>query len=106
MAALVDLMTHTPLIRTIHSTRSLVTAARAAFSSRRKILRNALAGGLKIAPALAERALAEARIDPKVRAEVLEVANFARLGGALCLWASWVDTESPPTTLRVCAICG
>ncbi len=54
----------------------------AAFSQRRKTLRAALAsfaGG----PAVAERALRAAGIDPSVRGEQLDVADFARLSDAL-----------------------
>jgi 16S rRNA (adenine1518-N6/adenine1519-N6)-dimethyltransferase len=54
----------------------------AAFSQRRKTLRAALAavaGG----PAVAERALRAAGIDPSLRGEQLDVADFARLSDAL-----------------------
>ena len=64
---------------------ALVATARAAFSARRKTLRNSLSAGLKIAPAAAEKALHDAGISPSARAEVLAVADFLRLGRALSL---------------------
>ncbi len=50
----------------------------AAFAQRRKTLRAALAGWAG-SPALAERALRTAGIDPTARGETLDVAAFARL---------------------------
>ncbi|MBU2489311.1 MAG: ribosomal RNA small subunit methyltransferase A [Proteobacteria bacterium] len=58
----------------------------AAFSTRRKTLRNALAmGGAVPDAAAAERALAAAGIDPARRAETLDLEEFKRL--SLCLGA-------------------
>jgi 16S rRNA (adenine1518-N6/adenine1519-N6)-dimethyltransferase len=54
---------------------------RAAFQSRRKTLRNALA--TTTAPALASRALTAAGIDPDRRGETLSVQEFACLAAAL-----------------------
>lgn len=56
---------------------------RAGFSAPRKTIRNALTGGLSIAPAIAERALTIAHIDPTSRPGVLDVAAFIRLARAL-----------------------
>jgi len=56
---------------------------RAAFSARRKTLRNALSAGLEIAPGRAEAALAQAAIDPGARAETVDAADFVRLARAL-----------------------
>ena len=53
--------------------------ARAGFSAPRKQLRNALAGGLGVQPADAERLLSEAGIEPSRRAETLLIAEWARL---------------------------
>lgn len=53
--------------------------ARAGFSAPRKQLRNALAGGLGAAPAIAEALLAVAGVDPRRRAETLSVAEWAAL---------------------------
>ena len=61
----------------------LVAAARAAFSSRRKTLRNSVAGGLGVKPGEVEPVIIESGIDPKRRAESLELSEFAILGRAL-----------------------
>lgn len=64
----------------------LATVARAAFSRRRKTLRNALRGGLGLERGREtelEDALAVAGLVPTARAETVEVAAFARLGRAL-----------------------
>ena len=53
----------------------------AAFGQRRKTLRNAL--GSLGEPALLERALAAAEINPGARGETLDVERFARLAEAL-----------------------
>jgi len=54
----------------------------AAFAQRRKTLRSALSA-LAGSPAVAERALIAAGIDPSTRGEQLDVAAFARLADAL-----------------------
>ena len=59
---------------------------RGAFNQRRKMLRNALgalAKELGLAPAQLDAAMRRAGIDPTLRAERLELADFARLAGAL-----------------------
>jgi 16S rRNA (adenine1518-N6/adenine1519-N6)-dimethyltransferase len=53
-----------------------------AFSQRRKTLRSALAA-LAGSPALAERALVAAGVDPSLRGEQLDVTAFARIADAL-----------------------
>lgn len=63
--------------------RRLVAAARAAFSQRRKTLRNAVAGALGQPGQAVEAALAAGGIDPQARAETLALADFARLGDVL-----------------------
>ncbi|HZP43256.1 MAG TPA: 16S rRNA (adenine(1518)-N(6)/adenine(1519)-N(6))-dimethyltransferase RsmA [Candidatus Binatia bacterium] len=55
---------------------------RAAFGKRRKMLRNALAD-LGRRPAALEAAFAAARVDPRARAETLDLAAFGRLARAL-----------------------
>ena len=55
-----------------------------AFSQRRKTLRSALAS-LAGSPAIAERALVAAGIDPSLRGEQLDVASFARIADALAI---------------------
>ena len=54
----------------------------AAFSQRRKTLRSALAT-LAGSPAVSERALRAAGVDPSLRGEQLDVAAFARIADAL-----------------------
>jgi 16S rRNA (adenine1518-N6/adenine1519-N6)-dimethyltransferase len=56
---------------------------RAAFSQRRKILRNGLMGALRLDSATVDRVLAEAQIAPDVRAEELDLPAFVRLGDVL-----------------------
>jgi 16S rRNA (adenine1518-N6/adenine1519-N6)-dimethyltransferase len=53
-----------------------------AFSQRRKTLRSALAS-LAGSPAVAERALVAAGVDPSLRGEQLDLAAFARIADAL-----------------------
>ena len=62
---------------------AVIETVRAAFSSRRKTLRNALSAGLKIASARAQAALERAAIDPRARAETLAAADFVRLARSL-----------------------
>ena len=64
---------------------AVIETVRAAFSSRRKTLRNALSSGLKIVPARAQAALERAAIDPGARAETLAAADFVRLARALAV---------------------
>ncbi|MAE70587.1 MAG: ribosomal RNA small subunit methyltransferase A [Gemmatimonadetes bacterium] len=59
-----------------------MSVARAAFSQRRKTLRNSLRAGAKSLPGGAEavdRALERAGIDPGLRAEMLDLDDYARL---------------------------
>jgi 16S rRNA (adenine1518-N6/adenine1519-N6)-dimethyltransferase len=58
-------------------------AVKAAFSSRRKTLRNSLSSGLSIPAERAETLCREAGIDPGARAETLETAAFAALAARL-----------------------
>jgi 16S rRNA (adenine1518-N6/adenine1519-N6)-dimethyltransferase len=65
---------------------SLAAAARAAdaaFTQRRKTLRNSLGAGLGISPAEASALLEQAGIDGSVRAENVSVEEYIRLGGIL-----------------------
>jgi 16S rRNA (adenine1518-N6/adenine1519-N6)-dimethyltransferase len=52
---------------------------RAAFSQRRKTIRNTLASGLDMEVGEVEAALARAGVDPGVRAEALGLEEFAGL---------------------------
>lgn len=62
-----------PLSRVVH----------AAFGQRRKTIRNSLAAGLPVEPARVEGALVLAGIDPRVRAEMLSLEDFARIAEEL-----------------------
>jgi 16S rRNA (adenine1518-N6/adenine1519-N6)-dimethyltransferase len=57
----------------------LMRVVRAAFSQRRKTIRNTLASGLEMQAGEVEAALVRAGIDPGLRAEALGLAQFARL---------------------------
>jgi 16S rRNA (adenine1518-N6/adenine1519-N6)-dimethyltransferase len=64
----------------------LVAAARAAdaaFSQRRKTIRNSLRGSLGMSTSSVDELLASADIDPSSRAEVLPVQSFVSLGAAM-----------------------
>lgn len=56
---------------------------KAAFSARRKTMRNSLACGLDIPPGRAEELCVAAGIDPKIRAEQLPTAAFVALAALL-----------------------
>ena len=58
-------------------------AADAAFTQRRKTLRNSLAAGLGVSPAEAQTLLSSAGIDPAARAETLDIQRFLALGAAM-----------------------
>ena len=53
--------------------------ARAGFSQKRKTLRNSLTGGLALKPSEAERLLQAAGLDPRRRAETLNLDEWGRL---------------------------
>jgi 16S rRNA (adenine1518-N6/adenine1519-N6)-dimethyltransferase len=52
---------------------------KAGFSQKRKTLRNALSGGLRIAPVEAENMLSTASIDPQRRAETLSLEEWGKV---------------------------
>lgn len=56
---------------------------RAGFGQRRKTLANALAHGLALSREIVEHACRDAGIDPRARAETLDLAAFGRLARAL-----------------------
>jgi len=62
---------------------SVLETVRASFSAPRKMIRNSLAGGLRILARDAEAALSDARIAAAARAESLSPADFVRLARAL-----------------------
>lgn len=63
--------------------RRAARAADAAFTQRRKTLRNSLAAGLRVGTAQAEAVLAAAGVDASLRAENLSPEDFVALGNAL-----------------------
>lgn len=71
-------LTRTQPPRTTASQAEVFAAVDAAFAQRRKTLRAALAGWAGSA-ALAEEALRAAGVDPSLRGEQLDVADFARI---------------------------
>ena len=62
---------------------ALFRVVAAGFGHRRKTLANALARGLGLAPAAVEAACRAAGVDPRARAETLDLAAFAALTRAL-----------------------
>ena len=68
------------LAQTFGAEIMLFQVVKAAFGTRRKILKNALStGGLQIDPRLAREALIAAEINPGRRAETLSVSEFIAL---------------------------
>lgn len=59
--------------------RAFFRLAKIGFSAKRKMLKNNLAGGLKISNSEAEKMLTEAQLDLKVRAEDLSVLDWQKL---------------------------
>lgn len=62
---------------------AVISTIRAAFSSPRKTLRNALASALHASPVMIVAALERAAIDPGARPATLALDDFVRLAGAL-----------------------
>ncbi len=60
----------------------VVEVARAGFSARRKTLKNALSGALKLSSAEADDLLTRARVEGTRRAEMLSLSEFARIAEA------------------------
>jgi 16S rRNA (adenine1518-N6/adenine1519-N6)-dimethyltransferase len=73
----------TPLFEEREESAVLATI-RASFSAPRKTMRNSLADGLGVAPALTETMLRAAEIDPALRPGALGVAKFVRLARVIC----------------------
>jgi 16S rRNA (adenine1518-N6/adenine1519-N6)-dimethyltransferase len=63
--------------------RAVLSTIRASFSAPRKTIRNALCGGLRLAPDRAESVLHSARIDPSARAATHSVTDFVCLARSL-----------------------
>lgn len=64
-------------------TEEFFRAVRAGFSQRRKQLRNSLAGGLRLEPKAVGSALRQAGLDPRKRAERLNLEDWAQVVRAL-----------------------
>jgi len=63
--------------------RGITALVRAAFQQRRKTIRNAIVNVLALDPAVADRALALASVDPGARVEALSVDVLVALGDAI-----------------------
>jgi 16S rRNA (adenine1518-N6/adenine1519-N6)-dimethyltransferase len=68
--------------------RAFFRVVRAGFGQRRKMLRNALSAGLGMTPVQVERALGQAGIDPRRRAETLSLDEWAEVTREIYLAAS------------------
>jgi 16S rRNA (adenine1518-N6/adenine1519-N6)-dimethyltransferase len=73
---------HEPAVR-IGDEEALFRVIAAGFGHRRKTLANALAHGLGLAPSAAEAACRAAGVDPRARAETLDLSAFAALTDAI-----------------------
>jgi 16S rRNA (adenine1518-N6/adenine1519-N6)-dimethyltransferase len=73
----IDLFT-TPLIP-IHELNEFFKLIKAGFSQKRKTMRNAISGGLRINPTEVEALLIASDIDPMRRAETLDITEWHRL---------------------------
>jgi 16S rRNA (adenine1518-N6/adenine1519-N6)-dimethyltransferase len=80
-----EVLVFTPVARPMNETQERVVTdvIKACFFSQRKMLRNALASGLKISPQVAVQRLEQASIDPAARPAQLRLEDFARLARAL-----------------------
>ena len=78
-SAVVAIALHDGPVEGIDDEERFFVLARAGFSAPRKQLRNALSGGLKVAPDEAERLLAGAGIEASRRAQTLSMAEWASL---------------------------
>ena len=82
-SAIVRLDTHDAPPVQAPSSELFFRVVRAGFSMKRKQLKNALSGGLRIKASAARELLRAAEIDPRRRAETLALAEWARLTRAL-----------------------
>ena len=78
-SAVVTVTLYDSLAEGVDDTERFFVLARAGFSAPRKQLRNALSGGLGVAPDEAERLLADAGIEVSRRAQTLSMAEWASL---------------------------
>lgn len=79
MSAVVAIALHVGLTEGVDDAERFFVLGRAGFSAPRKQLRNALSGGLNVAPGEAERLLAAAGIEVSRRAQTLSMAEWASL---------------------------
>lgn len=82
-SAIVRIDTHAAPPFPVPSNALFFRVVKAGFSMKRKQLKNALAGGLRLKASLARDLLRAADIDPKRRAETLSLAEWARLTQAV-----------------------
>ena len=78
-SAVVAITLHKELVEGVDNAARFFVLARAGFSAPRKQLRNALSGGLNVAPDEAERLLATAGVEASRRAQTLSMAEWASL---------------------------
>jgi 16S rRNA (adenine1518-N6/adenine1519-N6)-dimethyltransferase len=82
-SAVVLLVPHAEPPVSVHDEAALFRVVAAGFGHRRKTLANALAQGLDMTPAAAEAACRAAGVNPRSRAETLDLPSFAALTHAL-----------------------
>jgi len=82
-SAIVRIDTHEAPAVEAPSSRLFFRVVKAGFSMKRKQLKNALAGGLRIKASAARDLVAAADIDPQRRAETLSLSEWARLTRAV-----------------------
>ena len=82
-SAIVRINTHEAPPVQLPSAELFFRVVKAGFSMKRKQLKNALAGGLRVKASVARDLLQTAGIDPQRRAETLSLAEWARLTQAL-----------------------
>ena len=78
-SAIVRIDTHKAPPVHVPSSELFFRVVKAGFSMKRKQLKNALAGGMRIQASVARHLLQAADIDPQRRAETLSLAEWARL---------------------------
>lgn len=83
-SAIIKITTHQPTTKqTIENDKLFFRLVKMGFSAKRKMLKNNLAGGLKIEPKIIESAFLESNFNPKIRAEELGLSDWQKLFAAL-----------------------
>ena len=82
-SALIEMIPHRSPPVAVPDDQSFFRIVTAGFGQRRKTLQNALASGLGLPKEVIEDACVVAKIDPRVRAETLDLGAFAALARAL-----------------------